>query len=71
MFHRIIYMVGHQCDIPDGYDVHHINGNRIDNRLCNLEIIKKSEHLSLTFKGKPKTEDHKKKISNSMKKLNK
>jgi hypothetical protein len=30
--------------IPQGYDVHHRNHDRCDNRLSNLELIEKSEH---------------------------
>ena len=31
-------------EIPDGYDIHHINENRSDNRIENLECLSKSEH---------------------------
>lgn len=41
--HRFVYMtfVG---QIPKGYDIHHKNGIRDDNRVENLELIQKSEH---------------------------
>ncbi len=32
------------CDIPDGYDVHHINGNSKDNRVENLCLIDCKSH---------------------------
>lgn len=32
------------CDIPDGWDVHHINGDKSDNRRDNLVCFPKAEH---------------------------
>ena len=31
---------------PEGYDVHHIDGNRQNNSIYNLELIEHSEHMS-------------------------
>lgn len=33
-------------EIPEGYHIHHINGNKSDNRVENLEIRLESDHLS-------------------------
>ena len=44
--------------IPDGYDVHHKNHNRKDNRLVNLELIESSKHSSMHLK------EHKEKFRN-------
>ncbi len=36
--------------IPNGFVVHHINGNPLDNSLNNLDVISRSEHQSLHAK---------------------
>ena len=38
-------------DIPDGYDVHHKNGDVYDNRAGNLEILSHAEHSALKMFG--------------------
>jgi hypothetical protein len=44
--HRIIWEqdVG---PIPDGYDIHHKDGNKFNNLLSNLECLSKSDHMAL------------------------
>ena len=34
----------HHGPIPEGWHIHHINGNVDDNRLCNLECLHPTEH---------------------------
>lgn len=41
--HRVIWERAHG-PIPPGYQVHHRNGHRADNRLENLELIEIAEH---------------------------
>lgn len=36
--------------IPDGYVLHHIDGDKINNNLQNLELLKNSEHTKLHWK---------------------
>lgn len=36
--------------IPDGYDVHHIDGNGHNNDLSNLQLIKHGEHVAMHTK---------------------
>jgi len=34
-------------EIPSGYVIHHINGNKLDNRLENLRMVTRQEHIEL------------------------
>ena len=44
--HRLIWEK-YFGEIPEGYDIHHINGNKLDNRIENLELIKHGDHTKL------------------------
>ena len=37
----------HNGDVPKGYQVHHIDGNKDNNDISNLELLKSFDHLSL------------------------
>lgn len=47
--HRLVWKQ-HYGEIPKGYHIHHINGNKLDNRIENLELINLSEHEKLHAK---------------------
>ena len=47
--HRIVWEA-HNGPIPDKFDVHHINGDRADNDIENLQLLPQSEHHSLHMK---------------------
>jgi len=42
--HQFIWMVANKCDIPEGYDIHHIDGNPLNNSIYNLELVEHSQH---------------------------
>lgn len=48
--HRIIYEI-HHGPIPKGYDIHHKDGNKLNNSIDNLECISHPEHLSIHMKA--------------------
>jgi hypothetical protein len=43
----------HYGDIPSGYHVHHISGDRLDNRIINLQLMSASNHIELHYSSKP------------------
>ena len=68
LLHRLIYEdeVG---IIPDGYHIHHINKNRTDNTISNLQALPLSEHSKIHTTGKNNpmygkhlTKEHKEKL---------
>ena len=65
--HQYIWMTANGCDIPEGYDVHHIDHNPLNNSIYNLELIEQHKHRSEHNKGKILSEETRKKISESNK----
>ena len=45
-YHRSVWEK-HNGEIPAGYDIHHKNGDKLDNRLENLEAMHHNEHAVL------------------------
>lgn len=59
--HRLIW----ECQngsIPKGFHIHHINHNRTDNRLSNLQMLEGSFHLTQHRIGVPLSENAKTKL---------
>lgn len=69
LYHRLIFedFYGY---IPEEYVIHHKDGNKLNNCILNLQLLRKSEHHSLHNKGennpfykKKHTKEVKKKLS--------
>lgn len=45
--HRVIWMLHHKRDIPNGYVIHHIDFNKSNNEIKNLKLMKEKDHLKL------------------------
>lgn len=73
MFHRILFE-DFYGKIPNGFHIHHKDGNSLNNCILNLQIISPSEHNKIHFKGnktwvgRKHKEESKKKMSESKKK---
>lgn len=58
--HRLIYMyLNNKHDIKRPNIIHHIDGNRLNNNVKNLEMMLDSKHQSIHAKGRPLTETQK------------
>jgi len=47
MHYRQIWEKANNKKIPDGYEIHHIDGNRENNDLTNLKLVSILEHLEI------------------------
>lgn len=54
LMHRYVWEF-YNCKIPKGYHVHHIDGNKANNDISNLQLLKGTEHH--TLHGKLLTEE--------------
>lgn len=45
LVHRIIYAMMTNSDIPEGFDIDHVDGDRLNNKWNNLRLVTRSENL--------------------------
>jgi len=45
--HRLVYEQHYNCCLLPYTDIHHINGDKTDNRIENLQAINRSNHLKI------------------------
>lgn len=45
--HREVWVNYNKREIPSGYEIHHMNGNKLDNRPENLLAVTKSAHTKI------------------------
>ena len=51
-------------EIPKGYDIHHIDHNKDNNEIENLQLLKSSEHKAIH--NKEMTEEHRQKLRDNL-----
>ena len=59
--HRYIWKL-HNGSIPDGYHIHHIDGNKDNNDISNLLCVSCSEHMKLHRSSGPLSTGRQKKV---------
>lgn len=65
--HRLIFEDFYGIEVPDGYVVHHKDGNKLNNCILNLQLMREFDHLSLHHKGTTHTLEAKIKMSKAKK----
>lgn len=65
LMHRFIWMC-EKGDIPEGYDVHHLDHNKFNNDISNLTLLTRSEHIKQHFEDS--SEEFKEKTRDNMRK---
>lgn len=63
--HRLIWEDFYNKKIPKGYVIHHLNGDKTDNRIQNLQCVSRSNHI--IFHNKNISDETRKKRSESKK----
>lgn len=71
LYHQEIYCEYYNLkNIPKGFMIHHRDGDKLNNRITNLEMITRAVHINIHTKEtrlKPHTLEHKEKTKRTMK----
>lgn len=65
--HRLIFEDFYDFKVPNGFVVHHKDGNKLNNCILNLQLMRKFDHLSLHHKGLKHSDETKMKMSKAKK----
>ena len=65
--HRVIFEDFYGFEVPNGYVIHHKNGNKLDNCILNLQLMRDFDHRSLHHKGLKHSQESKLKMSKAKK----
>ena len=63
LLHRLIWEDFWDFTVPKGYVIHHKNGNKLDNCILNLQLMKHSEHNKLHMLDKDVSIETREKLS--------
>jgi hypothetical protein len=55
-YHRFVMEQYLDRQLSPNEEVHHIDGNKLNNSVANLQVLSKQEHTSVTFKGKKRSD---------------
>ena len=68
--HRLVYEDYHNCKLGITDEIHHIDGNKLNNDPSNLICMSKSEHTKLHMTGRVLSEESRRKIGENQKNKN-
>ena len=65
--HRLIFENFYGIEVPKGFVVHHKDGNKLNNCILNLQLMREFDHLSMHHKGLKHSPESKMKMSKAKK----